>query len=250
MQRNGEKKLLAELLFINLQRPHKSFRSCAVTQYPLLCSIQGCQKYYRAHLDTAGILSAQAVIAQSYLPCSLCERCLRGRWGRQWRGWCRGAGGCWSSGFGWSGSVRTSGCRWTGKSMRGTDQSRWSAATQTCPVGDRERERGGWRRRKQKQTGVSTFMSEPCVSSCRFNLHLVERHEHREAAQVVAGAHGVFRVGLQHTASTVRPRPTSLRGVPEHTGVVVFVCLWNKKSYNDHHRNDIFMQWKILINDE
>lgn len=114
----------------------------------------------------------------------------------------------------------------------------------------RERERGGWRRRKQKQTGVSTFMSEPCLSSCRFNLHLVERHEHREAAQVVAGAHGVFRVGLQHAASTVRPRPTSLRGVPEHTGVVVFVCLWNKKSYNDHYRNDIFMQWKILINDE
>lgn len=68
-------------------------------------------------------------------------------------------------------------------------------------------------------------MSEPCVSSCSFNLHLVERHEHRKAAQVVAGAHGVFIVGLQHAASTVRPGPTSLRGVPEHTGVVVFVCL-------------------------
>lgn len=153
MQRNVEKKLLAELLLINLQHPHKSFRSCAVTQCLFLCSTQGRQKYYCAHLDTAGILIAQAVISQLYLPCSLCGRCLQGRWGRRWRGWCRGAGGWWSSGFEWSGSMRTSGCRWTGKLMRRTDQSRWSAATQTCSVG-RERERGGWHCRKQKQTEV------------------------------------------------------------------------------------------------
>lgn len=56
-----------------------------------------------------------------------------------------------------------------------------------------------------------------------FNLHLIERHEHSKAAQMVAGTHSVFSVGLHHTAATRRPCPSFLRGIPEHTGVVRFI---------------------------
>lgn len=50
-------KALSELLFINLQLLHKSFRSCAVTQYLFLCCIQKC---YCTHPDAADILTVQA----------------------------------------------------------------------------------------------------------------------------------------------------------------------------------------------
>lgn len=57
------------------------------------------------------------------------------------------------------------------------------------------------------------------------NLHLIERHEHSKAAQMVAGTHSVFRVGLHYIAATRRPCTSFFRGIPEHTGVVRVIGL-------------------------
>lgn len=134
----GSNKVFAELLFMNLQHPHKSFSSCAVIQNLLLRCIWRCQEYCCTHLDTAGILTVQAVTEVLCVPCSLYERCLQGRWGWLWRGWCRGADGLWFLGFEWSGSTQKSGCRWRDRSVKGTDPPKWSAAAQTCAVGRKE----------------------------------------------------------------------------------------------------------------
>lgn len=56
-----------------------------------------------------------------------------------------------------------------------------------------------------------------------FNLHLIECHENSKAAQMVAGTHGVVRVGLHYTATVRRPCTSFFRGIPEHTGVVRFI---------------------------
>lgn len=61
-----------------------------------------------------------------------------------------------------------------------------------------------------------------------FDLYLIHRHEHSKAAQMVARANSVIRVGLHHTAATGRPCPSIFRGIPEHTGVVKFIQLENK----------------------
>lgn len=55
------------------------------------------------------------------------------------------------------------------------------------------------------------------------NLHIIEGHEHSKGAQVVAGAHSVFRVGLHNPAASSRPRPSTHSGIPVHTGVAASI---------------------------
>lgn len=57
------------------------------------------------------------------------------------------------------------------------------------------------------------------------HLHIVEGHEHSKGAQVVAGAHGEFRVGLHRRAAVGRPAPVPMGSLPEHTQVETPVSL-------------------------
>ena len=68
--------------------------------------------------------------------------------------------------------------------------------------------------------------------SCRYNPHLyfMESHEHSKAAEVTTGTHCVILLGLQHSATSVRPRSTVQLGLPIRTATGPFIGLGDKRT--------------------
>ena len=56
----------------------------------------------------------------------------------------------------------------------------------------------------------------------------MEGHEHGEAAEVTTGAHCVILLGLQHSATSVRPRSAVQLGLPIHTATGTIIRLGDK----------------------